>query len=250
MCRRVWWFWQIFKKSFALVNQLPYPSTAVCKNKSAECVQPDEYPVGIFQQWLQHTLATERGPRAPLMFYIEARSLYETRRHHREGATTENTQDCFAWGRFCRQLIAFADSRRWMCGVLANDSNSVDWHTAAAKKSQSSHNSSFQGILMTEVFLQLPPFKGVEGLEAAVKVRWSFILALTCSEIIKPIWWARLWRARGRTPGPRWRRCCPPDFAKLSQVASTVPHMKEHQRRKLAPQAILLWLFKHDDSDR
>ena len=102
----------------------------MCKNKSAECVQPDEYPVGIFQQWLQHTLATERGPRAPLMFYIEARSLYETRRHHREGATTENTQDSFAWGRFGRQLIAFADSRRWMCGVLANDSNSVDWHTA------------------------------------------------------------------------------------------------------------------------
>ena len=80
----------------------------MCKNKSAECVQPDEYPVGIFQQWLQHTLATERGPRAPLVFYIEARSLFQNRRHHREGATTENTQDCFAWGRFGRQVISFA----------------------------------------------------------------------------------------------------------------------------------------------
>lgn len=107
-----------FKKSFALVNQLPYPSTAVCKNKSAECVQPDEYPVGIFQQWLQHTLATERGPRAPLVFYIEARSLFQNRRHHREGATTENTQDCFAWGRFGRQVISFAwgDKERYVGG--------------------------------------------------------------------------------------------------------------------------------------
>ena len=105
----------------------------------------------------------------------------------------------------------------WMCGVLASDSNSVDWHTAAAKKSQSSHNWSFQGILITECHGGGPPHGGLEGLVAAVEVRWSFILALTWSVITKPIWWAGFLTEENLTKPRRWQdddkmastRCCP-----------------------------------------
>lgn len=48
-----------------------------------------------FLSAIQHTLATERGPRAPLVFYIEARSLDQNRTHHRGG-------------RFGRQVISLA----------------------------------------------------------------------------------------------------------------------------------------------
>ena len=108
----------------------------------------------------------------------------------------------------------------WMCGCVESwPATQVQWtwHTAAAKKSQSSHNWSFQGILITECHGGGPPHGGLEGLVAAVEVCWSFILALTWSEITKPIWWAGFLTEENLTKPRRWQdddkmastRCCP-----------------------------------------